>query len=75
MPRNTEEEGIFYHLKDTTHMQTTAHRPTSLWTTVRTQLRGSRDADAAQAALERELASYSTPEDLSDLSNVLCHRI
>jgi hypothetical protein len=52
-------------------MQTTAHRLTSLWTTVRTQLRDSRDAHAAQAALERELASYSTPGDLNDLNAIL----
>ena len=29
----------------------------SLWTTVRTQLRGNREAHAARATLERELAS------------------
>jgi hypothetical protein len=54
-------------------MQTTAHRLASLWTTVRTQLRDSRDA---QAPFEREPAShYSTPEILSHLSTALCHRI
>jgi hypothetical protein len=68
---NTEEEGICYHPKDTAHMQTTAHRLTSLWTTVRTQLRDSRDAHAAQAELERELASYNTAEDLNDLHAIL----
>jgi hypothetical protein len=52
-------------------MQTTAHRLTSLWTTVRAQLRDSRDAHAAQAALERELASYHTPADLNDLHAIL----
>jgi hypothetical protein len=52
-------------------MQTTAHRLTSLWTTVRTQLRDSRDTHAAQAALERELASYTTQEDLNDLHAIL----
>jgi hypothetical protein len=71
MMTNTEEEGTCYHLKGTTYMQTTAHRLTSLWTTVRTQLRDSRDAHAAQAALERELASYNTPEDLNDLHAIL----
>jgi hypothetical protein len=55
-------------------MQTTARGLASLWTTVRTQLRDSR-AHAAQAALERELASKNNPEVLKDLSNVLCHRI
>jgi hypothetical protein len=52
-------------------MQTTAHRVTSLWTTVRTQLRDSREAHAARAALEQELASYNTPEDLNDLHAIL----
>jgi hypothetical protein len=72
MVTNTEEEGIYYHLKDTTRMQTTAHRLASLWTTVRIQLRDSRDA---QALFERESASYNTPEVLSHLSAALCHRI
>lgn len=53
-------------------MQTTTHRLTSLWATVRTQFRDNRDG---QAAFERELASYSTPEVLNYLSKVLCHRI
>ena len=52
-------------------MQTTAHRVTSLWTTIRTQLRDSREAHTAQAALERELASYNTPEELNDLHAIL----
>ena len=52
-------------------MQTTAHRLTSLWTTVRTQLRDSREAYTSRAALERELASYNTPEDLKDLYAIL----
>ena len=46
-------------------------RLTSLWATVRAQLRGSRDAHAAQAELQRELASYNTPEDLNDLHAIL----
>jgi hypothetical protein len=52
-------------------MQTTAHRFTSLWTTVRTQLRDSRDAHAEHVALQRELAAYSSPEDLNDLHAIL----
>jgi hypothetical protein len=52
-------------------MQTTAHRLTSLWTTVRTQLRDSRDAHATRTTLERELASYNTPDDLNDLNAIL----
>ena len=52
-------------------MQATAHRFTSLWTTVRTQLRDSLDAHAEHVALQRELASYSSPEDLNDLHAIL----
>ncbi len=52
-------------------MQTTAHRLTSLWTTVRTQLRDTRDAHAARATLERELSYYNTPADLNDLHAIL----
>ena len=52
-------------------METTTRPLTSLWTTVRSQLRGNREAHAAQAALERELASYNTPEDLNDLHAIL----
>lgn len=44
---------------------------TSLWTTVRTQLRESRDAHAARASLERELAGYNSPADLEDLHAIL----
>jgi hypothetical protein len=53
-------------------MRTTAHRLTSLWTTVSTQLRDTRDA---RAAVEPELVSSSTPEGFNYLSNVLGHRI
>jgi len=52
-------------------MQTATRPLTSLWTTVRTQLRDSRDAHAARAALERELASYSSQADLDDLHAIL----
>jgi hypothetical protein len=52
-------------------MQTTAHRFTALWTSARTQLRDRREAHAAQATLERELASYNTREDLNDLHAIL----
>jgi hypothetical protein len=73
--RNPEEEGICYHLKDISHMQTTAHRLASLWTKVRTQPHDSQDPQAAQAAFTREPASYSSPEFLNELGNVACHRI
>ena len=52
-------------------MQTATRPITSLWTTVRTQLRESRDAHAAQAALECELASYNSASDLDDLYAIL----
>ena len=52
-------------------MQTAARPLTSLWTTVRTQLRDSRDAHAARAALARDLASYNSPSDLDDLDAIL----
>ncbi len=52
-------------------MQTTAPRLSSLWTTVRAQLRDARSTHSAHAELERELASYNTPEDLNDLHAIL----
>jgi|HubBroStandDraft_3_1064219.scaffolds.fasta_scaffold227557_3 hypothetical protein len=52
-------------------MQTAAHRLTPLWTSVRTRLRDRREAYAAHATLERELASYNSPDDLQDLYAIL----
>jgi hypothetical protein len=52
-------------------MQTATRPLTSLWTTVRTRLRDSRDAHAARTALQRELASYNSPSDLDDLHAIL----
>ena len=52
-------------------MPTTTRPLTTLWTTVRTQLHDSRQARTERAALGRELASYSTPEDLNDLHAIL----
>lgn len=52
-------------------MQTATRSINSMWTTVRTQLRESRDAHATRAALERELASYSSASDLDDLHAIL----
>jgi hypothetical protein len=52
-------------------MQTTTRPLAALWATVRDQLRESRDAHARHAALARELASYTTPEDLNDLHAIL----
>ena len=52
-------------------MQTATRSINSMWTTVRTQLRESRDARAARASLARELASYSSPADLADLDAIL----
>jgi len=52
-------------------MQTKTRPLASLWTTVREQLRETRDAHAEHAALQRELAAYSSPEDLNDLHAIL----
>ena len=52
-------------------MQTATRPLASLWTTVRTQLRDSREARAARAALEHELASYNSQSDLNDLHAIL----
>ena len=52
-------------------MQTATRPLASLWTSVRTQLRESRDAHAARATLERELASYNSQADLNDLHAIL----
>ena len=52
-------------------METTTRPLTSLWTTLRSQLRDGREARAAHAALERDLASYNSPEDLNDLYAIL----
>ena len=52
-------------------MQTATRPLTTLWTTVRTQLRDSRDAHAARSALEHELSSYNSPSDLDDLHAIL----
>jgi len=52
-------------------MQTATRPLASLWTSVRTQLRESRNAHAARASLARELASYNNPSDLEDLHAML----
>jgi hypothetical protein len=52
-------------------MQTATRPLSSLWTTVRTQLRESREERAGRAGLERELADYSSPADLEDLYAIL----
>jgi hypothetical protein len=44
---------------------------TSLWTSVRAQLREGRQERAGRAQLERELASYNSPADLDDLHAIL----
>ena len=52
-------------------MQTATRPITTLWTSVRDQLRESRDAHAARAALEHELASYNSASDQDDLYAIL----
>ncbi len=71
MASNTEATAKASTVRRTMHMETTTRPLTSLWTTVRSQLRDGREAHAAHAALERDLASYNTPEDLNDLYAIL----
>jgi hypothetical protein len=52
-------------------MQTKTRPLASLWTTVRQQVRDTREARAADAALGRELAAYRSQEDLNDLNAIL----
>ena len=52
-------------------MQTATRPFASLWTSVRDQIRDSREAHASRAALERELASYNSESDLDDLHAIL----
>jgi hypothetical protein len=40
-------------------------------TAIRDKIRDSRDAHAAKAALERDLATYTSQEDLNDLHAIL----
>ena len=47
---------------DTGYMNTS-----TLWTTVKDELRERREARAAEAALRADLASYRTPSDIEDL--------
>jgi hypothetical protein len=49
----------------------TARPLSSLWTSVRSQLRDSRQAYAAKASLARELGSYHSASDLEDLHAIL----
>ena len=51
-------------------MRTTRH-PRGRLTAIRSWLRNTRDAHAAREALERELASYTSPADLNDLHAIL----
>ena len=52
-------------------MQTATRPLTTLWTTVRTQVRESREAHAERTALARELATYNSQADLDDLHAIL----
>jgi hypothetical protein len=53
-------------------MPTATARPlSSLWTSVRSQIRDSRESHAAKAALQRDLASYNSASDLDDLHAIL----
>ncbi|MBV9381126.1 MAG: hypothetical protein JOY82_09830 [Streptosporangiaceae bacterium] len=52
-------------------MQTATRPVAPLWTALRNQLRGTRDAHSARRSLERDLASYTSPADLNDLGAIL----
>ena len=52
-------------------MQTATRPITSLWTTVRTQLRDSRDAHAARATLRASWPATTARPDLDDLHAIL----
>jgi hypothetical protein len=44
---------------------------TELWTSIRDRVHSTREARAARAKLENELASYTSPQDLNDLDAIL----
>jgi hypothetical protein len=41
------------------------------WTSIRARVHSTREAWASRAKLERELASYTSPQDLNDLDAIL----
>ena len=45
-----------------------------LWTTVRDELRGRREARAHEHALRRELSGYTSPSEIEDLLATLEHQ-
>jgi hypothetical protein len=49
----------------------TKRTPTSRWTTTLDDLRNRRAVRATQKALERDLAGYSTPAQLSEMNAIL----
>ena len=52
-------------------MPTATRSIAPLWTAIRSQVRGTRDAHAARKSLEHDLASYTSSSDLNDLDAIL----
>jgi hypothetical protein len=52
-------------------MPTVTRPVSSLWSSVRSSIRDSREHHAAKASLERELAGYHSASDLNDLHAIL----
>jgi len=52
-------------------MGNSTHPNGSSWATIREDLRARRNARAAHNALERDIASYTTPAELNELNSIL----
>jgi hypothetical protein len=52
-------------------MGSSIHPNGSSWATIREDLRARRDARAARKALDRDIASFTTPAELSELNSIL----
>jgi hypothetical protein len=52
-------------------MGSSAHPNGSSWATIREDLRARRSAREARNALERDIASYTTPAELNELNSML----
>ena len=52
-------------------MGSSTHPNGSSWATIREDLRARRSARAARKALERDIASYTTPAELNELNSIL----
>ncbi len=52
-------------------MSRTTYSLRPLWTEIRAEWRGNREARAQHKALQAELASYTSPSDLNDMDAIL----